>query len=116
MTVDLHRLKRRDSITGIATCQPDVGRAEGWVPDVSIDREIAPRCNERRTHPPRGRGPSGQKGSTWSEGFGGIPPPPMTHIAGEQGAIGPANLSARVSAVALGMLGMVVIESATGSY
>ena len=115
MTVDLHRLKRRDSITGIATCQPDVGRAEGWVPDVSIDREIAPRCNERRTHPPRGRGPSGQKVSTSSEGFGGIPPPPMTHM-GEQGAIGPANLSARVSAVALGMLGMVVIESATGSY
>ena len=40
----------------------------------------------------------------------------MTHIAGAQRPTPPANLSARVSPVALGMLGMVIIELPTGSY
>src|SRR5580765_4779267 len=54
--------------------------------------------------------------STSFEGFAGVLPPPMTHIAGEQRPTPPANLSARVSPVALGMLGTLVIKSATGSY
>jgi hypothetical protein len=40
----------------------------------------------------------------------------MTHIDGAQGRKTSANLSARVSAVALGMLQTVVIKSVTGSY
>ena len=57
-----------------------------------------------------------QSMSTSFEGFGGVLPPPMTHIAGAQRPTPPANLSARVSLVALGMLGMAIIESVTGSY
>jgi len=43
------------------------------------------------------------------EGLGAVLPPPITHIW-------PLTFSARVSAVALGMLAMVMMESATGSY
>src|SRR6516164_4056335 len=55
--------------------------------------------------------------STSLEGFGGVLPPPMTHIGGAQPATNPsANFSARVSAVILGMLGIRLIKSVTGSY
>jgi hypothetical protein len=47
--------------------------------------------------------------STSFEGLGGVLPPPMTNIK-------PLKLSARVSPVALGIGGIVVMESATGSY
>jgi hypothetical protein len=45
--------------------------------------------------------------STSFEGFGAVLPPPMTHIV-------LFMLSARVSPVALGMLAIVLIVSATG--
>ena len=54
--------------------------------------------------------------STSFEGFGGVLPPPMTHIAGAQRPTPPANFSARVSPVALGMSGLLTIELVTGSY
>src|SRR5215470_2012328 len=51
----------------------------------------------------------GSKTSTSFEGLGAVLPPPITYILSQK-------VSARVSAVALGMLGMVIMESATGSY
>src|ERR1041384_3708575 len=54
--------------------------------------------------------------STSLEGFGGVLPPPMTDIAGRQGTPVMTALSARVSAVGRGILGMVVMQSAIGSY
>ena len=47
--------------------------------------------------------------STSLDGLGAVLPPPITHIW-------PLTFSARVSPVALGMLAMVMMESATGSY
>ena len=45
--------------------------------------------------------------STWFDGLGAVRPPPKTHIL-------PPTVTARVSPVALGMLAMGLIESATG--
>jgi hypothetical protein len=47
--------------------------------------------------------------STSFDGLGAVLPPPKTHIK-------PLKLTARVSPVALGILVIVMMESATGSY
>jgi hypothetical protein len=57
--------------------------------------------------------PGGKYVSISFDGLGGVLPPPMTYM--KVGAFGNVQGSARVSPVGLGILGIVMMESAIGS-